>query len=182
MTDVKTAAEQLTPEQVSELRDAFQLFDKDGDGTITSVELGVVIRALGQNPSEDELLAMVEKADADGNGKVRVCLSEVQGRFGMQWCKVEGSGRAQGLGPGVIVEGSTDNSVSDCPLQSNGLTPPPSPIYVSSCMYVYLCTFTYMYMYVCRGLQGWLSRFRVWCLFDVVFAWCLFGRRFSFSK
>jgi calmodulin len=72
MSDTKTPAEQLTPEQVSELRDAFKLFDKDGDGTITSVELGVVIRALGQNPSEDELIAMVEKADADGNGKVSV--------------------------------------------------------------------------------------------------------------
>ena len=50
--------EQLSEEQISELRDAFSLFDTDGDGTISADELGVVIRSLGQNPTEDELEQM----------------------------------------------------------------------------------------------------------------------------
>ena len=36
---------------VSEFKEAFMLFDKDEDGTITMAELGVVMRSLGQRPS-----------------------------------------------------------------------------------------------------------------------------------
>ena len=45
----------MTEEQIAELREAFSLFDKDGDGTITTRELGTVMRSLGQNPTETEL-------------------------------------------------------------------------------------------------------------------------------
>ena len=51
---------------VTEFREAFSLFDKDGDGTITTKELGTVMRSLGQNPSEDELQDMVNEVDIDG--------------------------------------------------------------------------------------------------------------------
>ena len=34
------AADQLTEEQIAEFKEAFSLFDKDGDGTITTKELG----------------------------------------------------------------------------------------------------------------------------------------------
>ena len=33
-------ADQLTEEQIAEFKEAFSLFDKDGDGTITTKELG----------------------------------------------------------------------------------------------------------------------------------------------
>ncbi len=45
----------LTEEQVAEFREAFLLFDKDGDGTVTTKELGTVMRSLGQNPTETEI-------------------------------------------------------------------------------------------------------------------------------
>ena len=49
-----------------EFKEAFSLFDKDGDGTITTKELGTVMRSLGQNPTEAELQDMINEVDADG--------------------------------------------------------------------------------------------------------------------
>lgn len=51
---------------ISEFKEAFSLFDKDGDGTICSKELGTVMRSLGQNPTEAELQDMINEVDADG--------------------------------------------------------------------------------------------------------------------
>src|ERR1700742_2156305 len=42
----------------------------DGDGTITTHELGTVMRSLGQNPSESELQDMINEVDADNNGTI----------------------------------------------------------------------------------------------------------------
>ena len=63
-------AEQLTEQQKKEFRAAFDLFDKDGSGSIDSQELGVVLRSLGQQPTENELKEMIADADADGNGTI----------------------------------------------------------------------------------------------------------------
>ncbi|KAG8951114.1 hypothetical protein FRC04_006773 [Tulasnella sp. 424] len=43
---------------------------RDNDGTITTRELGSVLRALGQTPTEAELQEMVNEADTDGNGSI----------------------------------------------------------------------------------------------------------------
>ena len=80
----------LTDEEISEAKEAFSLFDKDGDGSITMYELGTVMRSLGallllhlrpfvlvlrstllgQNPTENELIDMINEVDADGNGVI----------------------------------------------------------------------------------------------------------------
>ncbi len=52
--DVK-ARLQLTDERLAECREAFALFDRDGDGAITIKEVGSVLRCLGQNPTQAEL-------------------------------------------------------------------------------------------------------------------------------
>ena len=40
---------------LQEYREIFSFFDRDGGGTITSVELGQVMRTFGWNPSEGDL-------------------------------------------------------------------------------------------------------------------------------
>lgn len=51
---------------IAEFREAFRLFDKDGDGTITKEELGRVMRSLGQFARAEELRTMLQEIDIDG--------------------------------------------------------------------------------------------------------------------
>jgi calmodulin len=53
-----------------EIRQAFKVFDKDGDGFITLEELGFVMANLGEKLSPTELEEMVKEADTDGDGKI----------------------------------------------------------------------------------------------------------------
>lgn len=62
--------ENLSEEKIAEFRAAFELFDKDRDGKITTKELGTVMRNLGQNPTDNELQDMIEEVDLDGNGTI----------------------------------------------------------------------------------------------------------------
>ncbi|TMS35657.1 hypothetical protein L596_003015 [Steinernema carpocapsae] len=57
---------------LEEFKEAFELFDKDGDGRITADELGTVMESLGQNPSRQELQDMVNEIDEDGNGTIEL--------------------------------------------------------------------------------------------------------------
>merc|ERR1712066_204231 len=50
-----------------ELAEAFKLFDSDGDGVITSEELRALIEKVGGTMSEGEAVALIHKADKDGN-------------------------------------------------------------------------------------------------------------------
>lgn len=54
----------LTKEQIAEFKRVFSLFDKDGDGTITTDELRTVMRALNRNPVETDLKDMIKEVQA----------------------------------------------------------------------------------------------------------------------
>jgi len=60
----------LTEEQIAEFKEAFRLFDRDGNGNITIQELETVMRSLGQTPSKEELDVMIKEVDSDGNGEI----------------------------------------------------------------------------------------------------------------
>jgi hypothetical protein len=61
----------LSVEEVDEIKKVFTLFDKDGSGTIDSVELKDAMRALGLFvKNKDEMKKLMEKADKDGSGTI----------------------------------------------------------------------------------------------------------------
>ena len=43
---------------------------KDGSGAINAIELLGVMRAMGENPTEDDVLNLMMEADLDGNGTI----------------------------------------------------------------------------------------------------------------
>ena len=70
------------PGRAAEFRGAFQLFDRNKDGYISCKELGVVMRSLGQNPTDDELKDMINEVDADGPSVFRSKLFTVTRNVG----------------------------------------------------------------------------------------------------
>lgn len=53
-----------------ELQHAFDLFDKNHDGFISTEELHAVFQSLGHNPSEEEVQQMMSEVDTDNNGLI----------------------------------------------------------------------------------------------------------------
>jgi hypothetical protein len=53
-----------------ELRDAFNVFDRDGTGTISRDELRNVMKSIGEHLTEDELDEMLKLADENGDGQI----------------------------------------------------------------------------------------------------------------
>jgi len=68
--ELMSLAGSLTEEQVAEFKECFSLFDRDGDGTVDTAELGTVMKSLGQRMSEAELAQMISEVDVDGSGTV----------------------------------------------------------------------------------------------------------------
>jgi len=62
----------IKPEQMEEIKEAFDLFDIDGSGTIDAKELGTAMRALGMEDAnnQDEIRKMIEDIDKDGSGTI----------------------------------------------------------------------------------------------------------------
>jgi len=60
----------LSEDEVADLKEAFSMFDIDGDGTITLAELKEVMKSLGQNPTEKELTQMIKSVDDNGDNEI----------------------------------------------------------------------------------------------------------------
>lgn len=61
---------ELTEDQKQEVREAFDLFDSDGSGTIDVKELKVAMRALGFEPRKEEMKKMISEVDKEATGKI----------------------------------------------------------------------------------------------------------------
>lgn len=57
-------------ESEEELREAFRVFDKDGNGSISAAELRHVMTNLGEKLTDEEVDEMMREADTDGDGQV----------------------------------------------------------------------------------------------------------------
>lgn len=56
---------ELTPEQIADIQEAFALFDKEGNGTISTKELKIAMRALGFEPKKEEIKKMISEISKD---------------------------------------------------------------------------------------------------------------------
>lgn len=63
-TGLTRRSSRLSP--LLEFKAAFDMFDADGGGDISVKELGTVMRMLGQTPTKEELDAIIEEVDEDG--------------------------------------------------------------------------------------------------------------------
>ena len=53
-----------------EIREAFRVFDKEGNGFISTAELASVMTNIGEVLSEEETEELIAEADIDGDGNV----------------------------------------------------------------------------------------------------------------
>jgi len=60
----------LSDDQVSEIRDAFNMYDREKKGEIPTSILGTVMKNLGHNLKPDQLAECIDAVDGDGSGTV----------------------------------------------------------------------------------------------------------------
>jgi len=70
LSDVLKAQLGLNEDQVREFKDAFDIFDEDASGTVSTGELASVMRTLGQDIDEKEVGIMISEVDSDGSGEI----------------------------------------------------------------------------------------------------------------
>jgi calmodulin len=61
---------QRSAEEVEEMRQAFRVFDIDGNGLIDAHELKLTMLTLGENLSDRDVKQMIKLADRNGDGKI----------------------------------------------------------------------------------------------------------------
>merc|ERR1711877_122 len=62
----------FSEDQIEDFKEVFQLFDTKGDGLIQVAQVGEVLRALGQNPTEGDVKKLVQSTNSKGGPDSRV--------------------------------------------------------------------------------------------------------------
>ncbi|CAE7469327.1 unnamed protein product [Symbiodinium sp. CCMP2456] len=60
----------LDEQFIQKCREAFNTFDQDGSGTIDTQEMKLLLEAIGEAPSEEELFRFMADVDEDGTGEI----------------------------------------------------------------------------------------------------------------
>ena len=89
-----TPVDNLSLAQLEEFQEAFDMFDKDGGGSIDAGELKELLASVGEYPSDEELHSMVSAVDADGTGGV--CAPPPRARPTPAW-QIPGAAHGQTL-------------------------------------------------------------------------------------
>lgn len=63
-------AEDQRRQMEEEMRRAFRVFDRDGNGLIDQNELRTTMKSLGEKLSKSDVKAMIKAADKNGDGKI----------------------------------------------------------------------------------------------------------------
>lgn len=66
----RAAKVELNETQKQEIKEAFDLFDVDGSGTIDVKELKIAMRALGFEPKKEEIKKLIAEIDKEGIGTI----------------------------------------------------------------------------------------------------------------
>uniref|UniRef100_UPI000E55AB97 centrin-4-like n=1 Tax=Urocitellus parryii TaxID=9999 RepID=UPI000E55AB97 len=69
-SEKRAAKIELNEMQKQEIKEAFDLFDADGSGTIDVKELKIALRALGFEPKKEEVKQMIAEMDKEGIGTI----------------------------------------------------------------------------------------------------------------
>ena len=57
-------------EREKELKEYFDMFDRDKDGSINEKELGNILRSLGHDPTDQDLSEMINEVDNNSDSKI----------------------------------------------------------------------------------------------------------------
>ena len=79
----------LSEQQRSEIRQAFDLFDSEGQGVIDATALKVVLRALGFEPRTEEVRAMIASVDKSENKEGFIDFNEFLELLQQKMCETD---------------------------------------------------------------------------------------------
>ena len=75
MKEIDTSAENynfsISEETKTDYMDSFNLFDTNHDGTINSQKIREIMQKLGKNPTEQQLIQIIENVAKPGSDKIR---------------------------------------------------------------------------------------------------------------
>lgn len=61
---------ELNEDELETFRQSFAMFDKDGSGWISAEELKVMLTKFGDEPTDKEMKAILERIDQNGDGRI----------------------------------------------------------------------------------------------------------------
>ena len=99
----------MPSDEAEQFRDVFSLFDKYGDGTVECCEIGDMLRAVGVNPTQEEVRRAV--ADIDLSGKNRITFEEFLPLLFNEMKKIPGTHKLESFTEGFRVFDRENNGM-----------------------------------------------------------------------